>query len=91
MDYTKLDKLAHKLDQDNTNPEYYKSGKIECIDAIEVAIQDLQGASALCVGNVIKYVWRYKNKNGVEDLKKARWYIDRLIQLEEEEENNAKG
>lgn len=61
------------------NPSHYNKGKIECIDAIEVAVSDLSGIEAVCTANVIKYMWRWKQKNGIEDLSKARWYLSRLI------------
>jgi len=64
---------------DKTNPTHYKQGSIECIEAIESATSSLDGFEGFCVGNVIKYVWRYDNKNGIEDLKKAKWYLDMLI------------
>lgn len=62
------------------SPPHYAKGAIECIDAIAVATADLQGMEAVCTANAIKYLWRWKFKNGVEDLQKARWYLDRLIQ-----------
>ena len=61
-------------------PAHYQ-GKVECIDAIEAAVEGLEGIEAVCTANVIKYVWRYKNKNGREDLKKAEWYLKKLISL----------
>ncbi len=65
---------------DNVNhPAHYTQGGIECIDALAAATINLQGLEAVCTANAIKYLWRWKGKNGVEDLKKARWYIDRLI------------
>ena len=65
---------------DNVNhPAHYTQGDVECIDAIEAAVSELSGIEAVCTGNAIKYLWRWKKKNGVEDLEKARWYIDRLI------------
>lgn len=68
---------------DNVNhPSHYTQGDIECIDAIEAAVTGLSGIEAVCTGNAIKYLWRWKQKNGVEDLKKARWYINRLIERE---------
>lgn len=68
---------------DNVNhPAHYTQGGVECIDAIEAAVTGLQGIEAVCTGNAIKYLWRWKQKNGVEDLEKARWYIDRLIERE---------
>lgn len=60
-------------------PDHYTFSKIECIDAIESAVSSLNGIEAVCTGNAIKYLWRWKHKNGVEDLKKAKWYIDRLL------------
>lgn len=56
------------------HPAHYTQGAIECIDYI------LDKKMDYLEGNVVKYITRYKDKNGVEDLKKARWYIDRLIQ-----------
>ena len=61
------------------HPSHYTAGNVECIDAIEAATVDLTGIEAVSTGNVIKYVWRWKRKNGVEDLRKARGYLDRLI------------
>jgi len=61
------------------HPEHYTAGKVECIDALEAATTGLEGLEAICTGNAIKYLWRWKHKNGVEDLKKARWYLNRLI------------
>jgi hypothetical protein len=62
------------------NPAHYNAGGIECIDAILAATNDL--AEGYIQGNIIKYVWRYRYKNRVEDLKKARWYLDKLIEIQ---------
>jgi hypothetical protein len=62
---------------DPINPSHYKQGGIECIEAIKAATGD--GFIGYLRGNVMKYLWRYKEKGGVDDLKKARWYLDRLI------------
>lgn len=70
--------------EDNVNhPSHYTAGKIECIDALEAATCELTGIEAVCTANAIKYLWRWKQKNGVEDLKKARWYLNRLIEKED--------
>lgn len=61
------------------HPKHYTNGKYECIDIIEDVTKDLKGLEAVCTANVIKYMWRWKLKNGVEDLKKARWYLNKLI------------
>ena len=82
--YTGSKAVKHTGAGDNVNhPSHYTQGKIECIDAIEESTKGLIGISAVCVANVIKYIWRYKFKNGIEDLKKARWYLDKLISHEE--------
>lgn len=61
------------------HPQHYTQGGIECIDALAAATVGKSGIEAVCVANAIKYLWRYESKGGVEDVKKARWYIDRLI------------
>lgn len=62
------------------HPSHYTQGKVECIDAIEAAISMTEdGVAAYLTGQVIKYIWRWPHKNGLEDLRKARWYLDRLI------------
>ena len=66
--------------KDPINPAHYKRGDIECIDALAAATANLKGIDAVCTANAIKYLWRWKEKNGMEDLKKAHWYIERLIQ-----------
>jgi hypothetical protein len=62
---------------DFINPNHYKQGGIECIEAIKAATGD--GFISYVWGNVLKYLWRWPKKGGVDDLKKARWYLDRLI------------
>ena len=66
-------------EKDNINPDHYKKdGEIECIDAIESSMTK-EAFRGYCKGNVMKYVWRYENKNLEEDLKKSQWYTARLI------------
>lgn len=60
------------------HPDHYNAGGIECIDAIDAATVGLQGIEAFCVGNAIKYLWRWKFKNGIEDIDKAIWYLNWL-------------
>lgn len=62
------------------HPLHYNQSGIECIDAIKAATVGKKGIEAVCVANVVKYLWRYEAKNGLEDVRKARFYIDRLIQ-----------
>lgn len=65
---------------DAINPNHYKSSNMECIDALAETLGS-DGIKSFCKGNVIKYLWRYEKKNGVEDLKKAKWYLEKLIEL----------
>lgn len=72
---------------DAINPSHYKQGKVECIDAIESATVHKTGLEAVCTANVIKYLFRYEAKNGLEDVRKAQWYLNKLIDyLEHKEE-----
>lgn len=69
------------LDEKDANvnhPSHYTQGGIECIDAIRASMtaEEFKG---FLKGNAVKYLWRYSLKNGVEDLKKASWYLNRLI------------
>jgi len=68
--------------QDIVNsPIHYNQAGIECIDAIAAALGD--GFEYYLQGNVMKYLWRYRYKNGIEDLKKAEWYQSKLIEMKE--------
>lgn len=71
------------IDDMVNHPSHYTAGKVECIYALESATIGLQGIEAVCTANAIKYLWRWKRKNGVQDLEKAKWYIDWLIKAEE--------
>ena len=88
--YKELDPAACENDEDSccnketnvdmvNHPAHYTQGGIECIDALKAATVSKTGIEAVCTANAIKYLWRYEEKNGIEDVKKARWYIDRLI------------
>ena len=61
------------------HPDHYTQGGVEGIDALKAATMGLKGIEAVCTANAIKYLWRWKQKNGAEDLRKAVWYIHRLI------------
>ncbi len=78
--------------KDNVNnPEHYTYGKFECIEVIHELTQDLAGIQAFALGNTIKYLWRFTRKNGVEDLEKAKWYLEGLIkEFKEPKENDSK-
>ena len=68
---------AWAQDMVNSPPHYNQAG-IECIDAIRAATGD--GYEYYLQGNIIKYLWRYRYKNGVQDLEKAQWYLQKLIE-----------
>ena len=74
-----------------SHPFHYQSETgLEVIDVIEAFTFDLKGIEATDTGNIIKYICRWKQKNGLQDLKKAMWYLDHLIthveKLEKENE-----
>lgn len=83
-----MERVTQALPQVN-HPAHYNSGKIECIDAIEACMWGLSGYEGFCIGNSIKYLWRWKQKGGVTDLEKAKFYIDRVIQYQKEDEGQS--
>ena len=66
------------------HPSHYTQGKIECIDALEAATANLKGLDAVCTANAIKYLWRWQEKDGVRDLRKAIWYINKMLESRDE-------
>jgi hypothetical protein len=73
--------IKQSLAPDPVNPSHCKQESIECIEEIKAALGG--GFTPYLWGNILKYTWRWPSKNGIEDLKKARWYLDRLIKEEE--------
>ena len=75
---------------DNVNhPSHYETGKFECIDVM-VETQGTEATQAFCVCNALKYLYRHKRKNGLEDIKKAIWYLEKylsFISFEKEKQN----
>ena len=69
------------------HPSHYTQGGIECIDAIRASMT-ADGFCDYCKGNIIKYIWRWRDKGGVEDLRKASVYLDWLINAADEKEND---
>lgn len=69
------------------HPSHYTQGGIECIEAIKASMAT-NGFQDYCKGNVLKYIWRWRDKAGVEDLKKASVYLNWIIQSAEEEKNS---
>ena len=70
--------------KDNINPSHYQREGMECIEAIEAAVQNLSGAEAYATGSAIKYLWRWKEKGGIDDLNKAKWFIQKMVDHLEE-------
>ena len=79
-EFDEVELFEKKETNDKVNPLHYKKGDIECIDAIRAATVGKSGFEGYLVGNVIKYLWRFEDKGGVEDLKKASWYLNKLIE-----------
>ena len=72
--------MAQSDNKDMVNsPEHYNKAGIETIDALEAMLTN--GFDYYLQGNIVKYLWRYRYKNGVEDLKKAQWYLNKLIEV----------
>ena len=69
---------------DNVNhPSHYETGKFECIDVM-LETQGLDAVLHFCLCNAFKYIYRHNKKNGLEDVRKAKWYLDKYIELVEE-------
>ena len=82
-----LDSEESKNEDNITSPSHYVTDKgFEVFDVQEAFIHELKGMSASYWCNVVKYILRFQRKNGVEDLKKARYYLDKLIEEESDNE-----
>jgi len=66
-----------KVDPVN-KPVHYNQAGIECIEAIEAMTENMSSHTAPHAANVLKYLWRHEYKNGLEDIDKAIWYLNRL-------------
>ena len=80
--YNPADSMLDKQmfpEKDNVNhPPHYNKGGLEAIDYIEQQLED--GFADYLEGNVLKYIHRWRYKNGIEDLRKAEWYLKKLIE-----------
>lgn len=77
-------KLETAKVKDNVNhPEHYETGKYECINVMEEAL-GIDAVKGFCLCNAFKYIYRCQRKNGVEDIEKAQWYLDKYIELSKE-------
>lgn len=95
LPYKKLKRIAelYKYGPNNeskpgnnvNHPDHYQSeGGLEVIDVIAQFTKGLDGVEAFAIGNAIKYLCRWSKKNGVEDLKKAQWYLDYVVKYRED-------
>ena len=83
----KSQKRRLNMQKDNINPDHYKSQtSLECIEAMTITFGE-QAVFDFCMCNAFKYIWRWKNKNGTEDLEKAKWYISKANELSDVEED----
>ncbi len=77
------------MSKDNINPDHYKSStSLECIEAMQIAF-GREAVLHFCLCNAFKYIWRWKNKNGEEDLNKAQWYIRKGIDILNDNETSS--
>lgn len=75
--------IVYEIDSKNdivNHPGHYETGKFECIDVMQEAL-GVEAVKDFCVCNAFKYIYRHKRKNGLEDIKKAKWYIDKYLDL----------
>lgn len=79
----KNDKAQTQAHDAVNHPKHYTFGGIELVDVWEATMSS-EALQGLYKGNVMKYLWRYEHKNGLEDLKKAQFYLERLIKVVEE-------
>lgn len=88
LSYEQLDKFKEDLkkylvkkETDTINPDHYKNQcSLECIEAMEMAF-GREAVYHFCICNAWEYAWRHKNKNGMRDLEKAQWYLDKADEL----------
>lgn len=91
--YNDMYKIAEsEVAEDLVNhPKHYKAvNGLETIDVIEAFTENLKGIEATDTGNILKYMCRWKEKNGLQDLEKARWYLNHLIDHVEKKDEDAK-
>lgn len=69
-----------KFDASAINPDHYRQEKVQCIDAMRFFFGDNTVAHG-CLFNIFKYLWRYADKNGIEDIEKAKWYMQELKRI----------
>lgn len=77
---------SSKKVSDNVNhPAHYTAGGIEYVDAMKACVSGLNEMEAACTSHALKYLWRWKHKNGAEDIRKCIWWLERLLKEVEDE------
>lgn len=82
--YSYMRKRAHAERDMVNHPGHYESGKFECIDVM-LETQGREAVMGFCICNAFKYLYRHNRKNGIEDVKKAVWYLNKFLELAEED------
>lgn len=72
--------IEDKADDAVNHPKHYTGGAVECIDAM-IETQGVDAVMNYCICNAFKYLWRHRNKGGVEDIKKSHWYLEKYLGL----------
>lgn len=80
QDSTDTTNITNKTDDPVNNPSHYNTGKFECIDVM-IETQGINAVMDFCLCNAFKYLYRHNGKNGLEDIKKAQYYINKYIEL----------
>lgn len=84
---SKIPVISDISDDEINHPIRYAGGKYECIDVM-TDVFGVDAVKSFCKLNAFKYLWREQNKNGVEDLNKCAWYLDKLIELSQNTDEN---
>ena len=79
-------KSAKNMPDTVNHPAHYETGKYNCIDVM-IETQGADTVANFCICNAFKYLYRWKNKNGIEDIKKAQWYIGKFLELQDQLED----
>lgn len=82
-----IDASGMHIDDPVNHPSHYETGKFECIDVM-VETMGIEATMEFCVCNAFKYLYRHKRKNGIQDLEKAKRYIEKYIDLQSVKNEN---
>ena len=81
----KKKETVNEVNSEVNHPSHYNQGDVECIDAMKSAFGK-EAVKDFCLCNAFKYIWRSRSKNGIEDIQKAKWYLNKFKELEEDAE-----